>query len=142
LSDSLSVSAVLSGPMAFRAITGSGHEAVMDAAPDVGGQDQAARPMELILAGLAGCTGMDVISILRKMHQDVTSYEVRVTGNRVAEHPRVYSRIAVEHVVTGRNLAREQVARAVELSSTRYCPASAMLGKTAEIEHTITLVEA
>ena len=97
--------------------------------------------MELIVAGLAGCTGMDVISILQKMRQDVTAYEVRVNGVQAEEHPRVYTTVTVEHVVTGHNLDESKVQRAVELSETRYCPVSAMLGKSSRVTHTFTIIE-
>jgi putative redox protein len=136
----MQVSARLDGEMGFRAKTGSGHEVLMDAAPDVGGADGGARPMELLLAGLAGCTGMDVISILRKMRQDVVDYEVTVVGERAEEHPHVYTRIVVEHIVSGRGLIEANVARAVELSATRYCAASATLEKAAKVEHRYKIV--
>lgn len=127
--------------MGFRAETGSGHEVLMDAAPDVGGEDRGARPMELLLVGLAGCTGMDVISILRKMRQDITGYEVRAIGERAEEHPRRYTRIVVEHIVRGRGVTEANVARAVELSATRYCAVSATLEKAASVEHRYSIVE-
>src|SRR5689334_1692885 len=85
------VSVDLLGNMAFRAITESGHEVVMDAAPEVGGTDTGPRPMELLLVGLGGCTGMDVISMLRKMRQDVTDYQIEISGERATEHPKVYT---------------------------------------------------
>jgi putative redox protein len=125
--------------MTFHAGTASGHELVMDSSPDVGGTESGARPMELLMAGLGGCTGMDVISILRKMRQDVTHYEVRVSGDRAAEHPTVFTSIEVEHVIDGRGLNPEMIRRAVELSATRYCPAMAMLGKAAHIEVSYTI---
>jgi putative redox protein len=131
----------LLGGMALRAITASGHELNMDAAPEVGGNDSGARPMELLLAGLGGCTGMDVISILRKMRQDVTSYEVRLAAERASEHPRVFTGIGVEHVVHGRSLSTDAVRRAVELSATRYCSAAAMLGKVARIEESFRVID-
>ena len=119
--------------MTFRARSGSGHAITLDAAPEVGGGDHGARPMELLLLGLGGCTAMDVISILRKMGQDVTGYSVRVRGERVTTHPQVFRRISVEHVVTGRDVSPHAVHRAVELSATRYCSAAAMLREVAEI---------
>jgi putative redox protein len=137
----MNASATLVGGMAFRGKADSGHELTLDSAPEVGGEDKGLRPMELLILGLAGCTGMDVISILRKMRQEVTGYEVRVAGERADEHPKVYTHIAVEHVVRGRGLSPQNVARAVELSATRYCPASAMLGKAARVEHTFRIVE-
>lgn len=127
--------------MAFSARTGSGFTLTLDAASDVGGNDRGPRPMELILLGLGGCTAMDVISILRKMRQEVTGYEVLLRGERVAEHPKVYQTIVVEHVVRGRRLKPDAVRRAIELSNTRYCPASAMLRKTARIDVTYRLID-
>ncbi len=107
--------------MRFSAITGSGHEIVMDSSMEFGGQDSAARPMELLLAGLGGCTGMDVISILRKKKQEVTSFELIVKGKRAEEHPKRYTEIEVEFVIKGKNLSEEAVKRAVELSMDKYC---------------------
>ena len=115
--------------MTFKGISGSGHDAFMDAEPAAGGQEQGARPMEMVLLGFGGCTGMDVISILRKMRQDVSGYEVRLVGDRTEQQPTVFTDITVEHVVRGRNLNVDSVRRAVELSVTRYCPVSAMLRK-------------
>ncbi len=132
---------VWQGEMAFTATSGSGHTIPLDAATEVGGQERGPRPMELLLLGLGGCTGMDVISILRKMHQDVTTYEVRVRGERAPDHPQVFTRIVVEHVVQGRGLNPESVRRAVELSATRYCSAAAMLGKVARIDESYRVVE-
>lgn len=131
-----SAAATLDTGMSFVGRTGSGHELRLDASPDVGGQDRGPRPMEVVLLALAGCTGMDVISILRKMRQDVTGYEVRVRGDeRAPDFPKVFTRVTVEHIVRGRDLVESSVARAVELSATRYCPVSAMLGSTATVEH-------
>ncbi len=110
--------------------------------PEVGGDADGFRPLELFLLGLAGCTGMDVISILQKKRQDVTAFEVKVHADREAEHPRVFKDIVVEYVVTGRGIDPAAVERAVELSETKYCPAQAMLGKAASISHIITLQEA
>jgi putative redox protein len=95
----------------------------------------------MLLGGLGGCTGMDVITILRKMRQDVTGYEVRLRAERASEHPKVFTAIFVEHVVHGRELSAESVRRAVELSATRYCSASAMLGKVAHIEESYRIVD-
>jgi putative redox protein len=136
-----SVTIDLLGNMAFRAVTGTGHEVIMDAAPEVGGTDTGPRPMELLLVGLGGCTGMDVISMLRKMRQNVTAYEVHVSGERATEHPKVYTSIRVEHVVRGRAVNPESVRRAVELSATRYCSAAAMLGRVAHIDETYRVID-
>jgi len=134
--------AVLSGPMRFDGVSGSGHTVAMDATADVGGADGGPTPMELLLVALAGCTGMDVISILRKKRQQVTGYEVLVHGVRAEEHPKVYTQITVEHVVTGRNVNPAAVARAIELSETKYCGVSKTLEKTARILATYRIVEA
>jgi putative redox protein len=133
-------SATLDEGMSFVGRTGSGFELALDAEPAVGGTGRGPRPMEVVLLALAGCTGMDVISILRKMRQEVVAYEVRVRGlDRALEHPQVYTRVTVEHRLRGRELVEASVARAVELSSTRYCPVSAMIGQTAEVVHTYTI---
>lgn len=113
----------------------------MDAAPEVGGTDTGPRPMEMLLVGLGGCTGMDVINMLRKMRQDVTDYEVEISGDRATEHPKIFTEIRVRHVVRGRGLNPESVKRAVELSATRYCSAAAMLGRAAHIEETYDVID-
>jgi putative redox protein len=105
----------------------------------VGGQGFS--PMELLAMGLAGCTAMDVISLLKKKRQDVQSFEVIVTGEQIDEHPRVYEELAVEYVVTGRDIDQGAVDRSIELSASKYCPAAAMLGKTATIKHTSRVVQ-
>jgi putative redox protein len=138
----MTVHSTLAGGLRFDAVAGSGHTVVLDAALEHGGQDAGFRPMELLLAGLAGCTGMDVISILGKKRQDVTGYEVRVRGERAEEHPMVFTDIIVEHVVTGHHVDPAAVARAVELSETKYCGAGAMLRKTARLRHTYQVHEA
>jgi putative redox protein len=139
--------AVLVGGGQLEAKTGSGHQVVMDSGDsgevvDGGnGGNGGPSPMELVLVALAGCTGMDVLAILRKMRQEVTAYEVTVRGTQAEEHPRVYTAITVEHTVTGRNVNADLVRRAVELSETRYCPVGAMVGKTAQITHKVRVAE-
>jgi len=128
--------------MQFDAESGSGHRITLDATEHGGGHNAGARPMELLLMGLGGCTGMDVISILRKKREQVTVYEVHVTGIRAEEHPMVFVEISVEHVVTGHHIQPEAVARAIQLSEERYCGAGAMLGKVAHLTHTYRIVEA
>ncbi len=120
--------------MHFDVTLGSGYCLELDAAPEAGGKGQGARPMELLLAGLAGCTGVDVIMILRKSRQEITGFEVAVNGVRREVDPRVYTHIRVEYLIRGRNVSEEAVRRAIELSETRYCSASAMLGAVAKIE--------
>jgi putative redox protein len=103
------------------------------------GEDGGFRPTELLLLGLAGCTGMDVISILEKKRQQVTGLEVRVHGDRAEEHPKVFTRITVEYVVSGNDVDPAAVTRAVELSEDKYCACMAMLRKAVEIETKITI---
>lgn len=98
-------------------------------------------PMELLLVGLAGCTGMDVISILRKKQQDITAFEVAVHGDRAADHPHIYTHITVEYLLTGRNINLAAVDRAIELSETKYCSVHAMLSKAAVIDHLVSIKE-
>ena len=120
--------------MRFRAESGSGHSIVMDASPESGGRNAGVRPMEAMLSAVGGCTGMDVISILRKKRQNVTGYEVRVSGERSEEHPRVFTRIDVEHVVRGVGVDPAAVKRAVELSTDKYCSAIGMMKAVAKID--------
>jgi putative redox protein len=97
--------------------------------------------MELLLVGLAGCTGMDVISILRKKRQQVTGYAVHVVGGRAEDNPMVFVEITVVHIVTGHHIQPEAVARAIQLSEERYCGAGAMLGKVAHLTHTFRILD-
>jgi putative redox protein len=117
----------------------SGHAIVMDSDERVGGRNTGLRPMELVLVGLAGCTAMDVISILRKKRQEVTGFQVKVKGTRAPEHPRVYTAVDIEYLVRGHNLAEAAVREAIELSQAKYCSVSAMIGKTATIRYTYHL---
>ncbi len=133
--------ATLVADMRFEAEAGSGHHITLDAAEHGGGQNTGFRPMELLLVGLAGCTGMDVISILRKMRQPVTAYEIHVDGIRAEDHPMTFVEITVEHVVYGQHLEPDAVARAIHLSEERYCSVGAMLGKAAHLTHTFRIVE-
>jgi putative redox protein len=142
MAETMTVQSKLATGMRFEVEAGSGHHVTLDAAEHGGGHNEGFRPMELLLVGLAGCTGMDVISILRKKRQDVTGYEVHVTGVRAEEYPMVFVEITVEHIVTGHHIQPEAVARAIELSKERYCGAGAMLGKVAHLTHTYRIVEA
>lgn len=128
--------------MSFIAETGSGHMVPMDGAPAAGGRNLAPRPMELLLAGAGGCTSFDVITILRKGRQDVVDCAVRLSAQRAEEDPKVFTRIDMHFVVTGRGLKPEAVERAIKLSAEKYCSASIMLGKTAEMHHSWEIVEA
>jgi putative redox protein len=127
--------------MSFIARTGSGHLVAMDGAPEGGGDNLAPRPMEMVLVGTGGCTAYDVVLILKRGRHDVRGCEVEVSAERAASDPKVFTRIAMKFVVRGRNLNRETVLRAVHLSHEKYCSATAMLAKTAEISHSVEIVE-
>jgi putative redox protein len=131
--------------MGFIAETGSGHVLVMDGAPDPekpenGGQNLAARPMETVLAGTGGCTAYDVVLILKRGRHDVRGCSVKLTSERAATDPKVFTRIHMHFTVTGRNIPESAVERAVTLSHEKYCSATIMLGKTAEITHSFEVV--
>jgi putative redox protein len=113
----------------------------LDAEEGVGGRGAGTPPMRLLLLGMAGCTAMDVISILRKKQQQVSGLKVEVRGGRVDEHPRVYDRMEVVYRVRGKGVDRKAVERAIELSETRYCPAIAMLAKAARIANRYEIEE-
>ena len=125
--------------MSFIAETGSGHMVAMDGAPEFGGRDLAPRPMELLLAGAGGCTAFDIVSILKRGRHDVTGCEVSLEAERADEDPKVFTKIRFRYVVRGNNLKPQAVERAVHLSAEKYCSASIMLGKTAEITHDWTI---
>jgi putative redox protein len=120
--------------MTFVGRADSGHAVMIDTDPGVGGDDSAARPMELIALGLAGCTGMDVISILRKKQQKVSSFDVNVSAERANEHPKVFTKAIINYVVKGEGLDEAALVRAIELSALKYCPAQAMLSKAFPME--------
>lgn len=127
--------------MAFDVTTSSQHTLRLDAAVELGGENSGPQPLEMLLVGLGSCTGMDVISLLKKMRQDVTGYEVSVSGERATEHPKIFTSIVVEHVVSGRNLSEDAVRKAIHLSEDKYCPVGAMLSKAASVEHSYRVVE-
>jgi putative redox protein len=113
----------------------SGHAVVMDGAPDAGGRNIGMRPMELLLIGMGGCSSFDVVTILKKARQQITDCVAEITADRAVDTPKVFTRIHVHYIVSGKGLAANQVERAVKLSAEKYCSASVMLGKTAEITH-------
>ncbi|AHK79009.1 peroxiredoxin [Ectothiorhodospira haloalkaliphila] len=115
--------------------SGSGHAVVMDGPPEHGGRNLGPRPMEMLLLGMGGCTAFDVMQILRKSRQSVTDCELEVSAERAETDPKVFTRIHVHYIVTGHELSEKHVARAVSLSAEKYCSASIMLGKVAEITH-------
>jgi len=112
----------------------SDHQVLMDADSRVGGEDAGVRPMELLLIGLGGCTGMDVISILRKMRIEFDSLRIELKAEKNDEHPKVYRRIEMKYVITGPDVPEDKFLRAIQLSQERYCSASAMLRKTADFK--------
>ncbi|SMF16482.1 OsmC family protein [Pseudogulbenkiania subflava] len=125
----------------FMGETGSGHAVVMDGAPEGGGRNLGPRPMELLLLGTAGCTSYDVLSILKKSRQDVHDCWVDIDADRADTDPKVFTRIHFHFVVVGRELKPDTVERAIKLSAEKYCSASIMLGKTADITHDFELRE-
>jgi len=127
--------------MSFVAETGSGHMIAMDGPPDAGGRNLAPRPMETVLAGTGGCTAFDVVMILKRSRQEVSDCEVRLTAERAETDPKVFVKIHMHFVVSGRNLKPERVEQAIKLSAEKYCSASIMLSKTAEISHSWEISE-
>lgn len=125
----------------FVAEAGSGHAVVVDGAPDIGGRNMGFRPMEMLLLGLGSCASIDVLLILRKGREQVTDCVVELDGERAATDPRVFTHIHVRYVLTGRQLDRGKAERAIKLSAEKYCSATAMLGATATITHSIVLIE-
>jgi putative redox protein len=137
-----SARATWAGGMRFDVRTGSGHTLVIDVAEQDGGHNAGPTPTDLLVAGLASCTGMDVVSILAKMRQNVTGLEIAVHGVRQDDHPQVFRQITVEYVVTGHGVREESVRRAIELSETKYCTVSATLAPTATITTSFRVIEA
>lgn len=129
------------GESSFRARSESGHTVVLDGPPEHGGANRGPRPMELVLLGTGGCTAFDVVHILRKGRFEVTGCVAELTAERAATDPKVFTRIHVHYRLTGRGLKPEQVERAIRLSAEKYCSASIMLGKTAEITHDFEIIE-
>ncbi|MCI0396680.1 MAG: OsmC family protein [Chloroflexi bacterium] len=127
--------------LSFTGAANSGFTADLGASPSVGGDNDGMRPMEMILIGLAGCTAMDVISILRKKRQDVTGFEVKAYAVTAPEHPKVFTDITIHYIVRGHNVDPQAVERSIELSETKYCPAQAMLIKAVPIRLTYEIIE-
>ncbi|MHB8535419.1 MAG: OsmC family protein [Sulfuricaulis sp.] len=129
------------GGVSFSGSADSGHSVIMDGAPDSGGENKGARPMELVLIGMGGCTAFDVVHILRKSRQEISDCVAEIEAERADTDPKVFTHIHVHFVVSGRNLDSKKVQHAIELSATKYCSASIMLGKTAKITHDFEIVE-
>ena len=127
--------------MSFMAETGSGHAVIMDGAPDAGGRNLGPRPMEMLLAGAGGCTAFDIVLILKKGRQAVSGCEVSLKAERADTDPKIFTQIHFHYKVKGKQLKPESVARAIELSKDKYCSASIILGKTAEITHDFEIVD-
>ncbi|GAC1662670.1 MAG: OsmC family protein [Ktedonobacteraceae bacterium] len=142
--DEMHAVARLQQDMRFAVDAGSGHSVTVDMLDDVaqGIANAGFSPMELLLVALAGCTGISVLSILRKRKQEIVGYEVRIHGIRAQQHPKVFTTITVAHVFTGTMLEVKWIERAIALSEERYCGVEAMLVKTATITHSYTLMEA
>lgn len=127
--------------MAFVAESGSGHAVVMDGAPEAGGRNLGLRPMEMILAGTGGCTAFDIVLILKRGRHAVSGCEVKLSSERAETDPKVFTRIHFHYRIKGKGLKPEVVARAIELSKDKYCSASIMMAKTAEITHDFEIIE-
>jgi putative redox protein len=127
--------------MTFVAETGSGHLVTMDGAPEGGGRNLAPRPMEVVLAGTGGCTAYDVVVILRKSGQDIRGCDLRLTSDRAEKDPKVFTKVHFHFTVRGRNLKPNLVERAIKLSHEKYCSASIMMEKTAELTHSFEIVD-
>jgi len=128
--------------MMFEATADSGHTVVIDGPPELGGRNRGSRPMEMVLMGTGACSAADVVSILTKSRQDVTDCVVELEAERAQSEPRVFTRIHMHYVVTGRSLKPEAVDRAVRLSADKYCSATQMLNKTAAITHDFEIRDA
>lgn len=127
--------------VSFLGETGSGHAVLMDGAPEGGGRNLGPRPMEMLLVGTGGCTAYDVVHILKKGRQPISDCVVEIDAERAEEDPKVFTKIHLHFVVKGKGLNPVQVERAISLSAEKYCSASIMLGKTADITHDFELVE-
>ena len=128
--------------MSFVGESGSGHSIVMDGPPESGGRNLGVRPMEMLLLGLGGCASFDVVLILQKSKQQIIDCEVQIEAGRADKEPKVFTRIHLHFVVTGRSVSAEKVERAIKLSAEKYCSASIMLAQMAEVTHDFELIEA
>ena len=137
----MKVSVALQQNVNFKATTGSGHDIMMDGPPDFGGENKGARPMETLLSGMGGCASFDVMHILRKRRLAVSSCVAEIEAERADSEPKVFTKIHLHFKVAGEGLTEKAVGKAVELSAEKYCSASIMLGKTAEITHSFELID-
>ena len=127
--------------MSFLAESGSGHEILMDGPPEAGGQNLGPRPMEMLLMGTGGCTAVDVLLILKKSRQEISDCVVEIEAERAAKDPKVFTRIHFHFILSGKRIKPEQIERAINLSAKKYCSASIMLSKTAELTHDFEIIE-
>jgi Predicted redox protein, regulator of disulfide bond formation len=127
--------------MSFLAESGSGHAILMDGPPEAGGRNLGPRPMEMLLMGTGGCAAFDVVLILKKSRQDINDCVVEIEAERAPQDPKVFTRIHFHFILTGKKLNPQQVERAIVLSAEKYCSASIMLGKTAQLTHDFEIVE-
>jgi putative redox protein len=132
---------VWKGGMSFECIPESKHSIMMDTAIESGGEDQYARPTELILAGLGGCSGVDVISILKKRKEYITKLEINISGHKADDYPKIYTDIHIEYIVYGKNIKESSVKKAIELSQEKYCSVSLLLKKVVPITFSWKIVE-
>jgi len=137
----MKASVTWTGGMSFEGKADSGHVVTMDSSPDFGGEDKGPRPMEMLLLGMGGCTSIDVMNILQKSRQDVIGCVAEMSAERADTVPKVFNRIHVHFKVAGNALDPQRVERAIQLSAEKYCSASIMLGKTAEITHDYEIVD-
>ncbi|MCS7164445.1 MAG: OsmC family protein [Thermodesulfovibrio sp.] len=129
------------GGMQFVGQSGTNHAIVMDGSPDFGGENTGMRPMELLLVGLGGCSGMDIVSILTKKKQDVRGIEINVKGKQPDDYPKRFTEIEIEFIIKGKNLSEEAVKRAIQLSMEKYCSVKATLEHSAKIIHSYKIEE-
>ena len=127
--------------MQFVGEADSGHAIVMDGTPEVGGRNTGLRPTELLLIGIGGCSGMDIVSILKKKKQDVKGVEINVDGRKADSYPKKFTEIQLEFVITGKNISEEAVKRAVQLSMEKYCSVKATLEGSAKINYSYKIIE-
>jgi len=127
--------------MQFSGRATSGHTLIMDADETAGGHNAGFRPMELLLVGFGGCSGMDVISILRKKRQSVSGLEINVHGEKTEDYPKIYKKVHIEYVVRGKGIEKESVERAIKLSLDKYCSVGATLARAGTITHNFRIVE-
>lgn len=137
----MEINAIWEGGLSFEATADSGFKVRLGADEEVGGSNDGFRPLELMAASLAGCTAMDVISILKKKRQKITDFEVNVYAERAEQHPKVMTSAVIEYLVSGQGIEEDAVKRAIQLSATRYCPAQAMLGKIIPLNLQYTIFE-